>query len=632
MAITRSARSSSPTPSENSDMYYDDFKNASPSPAPSQTADQLGWESDGTPAPMDSRDATPIQAARPSSPASVVEISREEFPPLPGPTPATVTKPRATKAAKAKKGKEKAKATETTPAEAAAHNGDDNDPFLAADTAAAIAASLGQQTEHDNTTAGASSSRRPAAAPGSPTKRQRANTAGDTVAPTIVVPVITPLALAPVPTPATTAHAVAPAMATAPAPAPAASATVAPTSAQAAAPVVVPAAVPATIAQHAMAAAPVQPVAAVAPAQPAAAAAQLPLWLTADGLPPRGSYTPTPVGGFDGIVYEPERLLHGVPQELLELYQGVPFPKIFLTVSGGNGAVMRTHGLIREAIGNFINIDATDFILSTPPAAANGTSPPLWLVAGIPAWLTQAILDNRVLSSSAITIYPLPYDMPVLGFVGVFAGFTLPNSDDGARAARDLIRTALRANDEIREFVHTHRSAYGPLVSAGEALDILVDSVIVLGMELIVQDTNTVAWRLHVRTPTEDRAEWGQFRRLCGKLQIITLSGAARLQRPFRCRICPSIDHPTPLCPFPNTPGWLGPTHATIAALEEASRAAAAKAQEMMRPANFDTGASSSRGRNGRGRGGNNSKANRGGGGKRGGDFKGKGRQRDDFF
>lgn len=110
-------------------------------------------------------------------------------------------------------------------------------------------------------------------------------------------------------------------------------------------------------------------------------------------------------------------------------------------------------------------------------------------------------------------------------------------------------------------------------------------------------------------------------------------TGNACLQRAFRCRICPGIDHPTPLCPLPELPGWLGPTPATIAALEDASRAAAAKAREMMRATTFDANGSNSRTGNGRGRGGSNAKARGGGKGKRG-DYKGKGKQRerDDYF
>ncbi|KAJ7488863.1 hypothetical protein FB451DRAFT_1223103 [Mycena latifolia] len=203
------------------------------------------------------------------------------------------------------------------------------------------------------------------------------------------------------------------------------------------------------------------------------------MWLTADGNPPRGSYTPTPAGGYPAIIYLPEQLLHGVPADLIQMYEAVAFPKFFLVVSGGNGAVMKTHGLIREAIGSFINIDPSGFTLGTPPTAANGTSSSLWLAADIPDHLAQAIVDTPVISSTSITLYPLPYNMPVVGFVGVFAGFTLPNSDAGAAAARDLIRTAIEANGEISQFVQTHRDAFGPQVSVGQAWDMFLASVAV---------------------------------------------------------------------------------------------------------------------------------------------------------
>jgi hypothetical protein len=318
------------------------------------------------------------------------------------------------------------------------------------------------------------------------------------------------------------------------------------------------------------------------------------------------------------------------------MYEEVASPKFFLVVNGGNGAVMKTHRLIREAIGSYINIDPTAFTLGTPPTATNGSSSTLWLVAGIPDPLAQAVIDARMLSSTNITIYTLPYDMPIIGFVGVFAGFTLPNTVMGANAARDLIGTAVQGNNDISQFVQTHRDAFGPQVSSGEAWGMFLASITVHGIVLIVNDTNTVAWRLRVTPPTNNRDSWSQLRRLFGKLRIMTvLHGTAQLQRAFRCRICPAIDHPTPLCPLPDLPGWLGATPTTIAALEDASRAAAAKAQEQMR-LNTSAGEGGSNGRSGTGRGQGppDAKARRGGKGKQAGDFKGRGkrRERDDFF
>lgn len=109
MVSTRSNRTSSPTPSDSSDVYWQEADHDNASPAPSQTADAFGWDSDSSEAPFSSANATPTPTAvRPSTPASVVEISREEFPPLVASTPATAIKPR-TKTSKGK-GKKKASA------------------------------------------------------------------------------------------------------------------------------------------------------------------------------------------------------------------------------------------------------------------------------------------------------------------------------------------------------------------------------------------------------------------------------------------------------------------------------------------------------------------------------------------
>ncbi|KAJ7691826.1 hypothetical protein B0H17DRAFT_1200941 [Mycena rosella] len=553
---------------------------------PSETADANGWDSNASSAPFDSANATPTPAARPSSP--VASVPR--------------TKP--------SKGKGKKKA-------APAPN-DDEDPFLAADLARAKAASLGQTTDTDHATAGHH--------PGSLPKRQRANTSGDatpapfsastaSAAPNITVPatVNTPSVN---PSGSSTAASTPGAATAAPGIAQTTTANVVPTAVHTTIPATVanavPAAAPTPMSAPAAAtyagAAAAAPIAAAVPAAAVGVALQA-LWLTADGLPPRGSYTPTPAGGFHSIVYSPELLLQGVPPDFTRMYDEVAGPKFFIVVSGGNRAVMKTHGLIRQCLGNRINIDPMSFTLGTPPTAANGTSPALWLVADIPPQLAQAVVDDQVISSSSITLFPIPYEMPVIGFIGVFAGFTLPYTNAGANAACDLIRTTIAANNKIAHFRHC----------AGHCPS--------------VNDTNTVAWRLHVNPPTNVRDLWGKLRRLFGKLNIMTaLYGTARLQRAFRCHICPSINHPTPLCPLPGTPGWLGPTHATIAALEDASRAAATKAQEMMRPANFDAGPSNSRGSNRRGHGNLGPKSRRGGGGGKGGNYKGKGRQHDDFF
>ncbi|KAJ7930991.1 hypothetical protein B0H13DRAFT_2308988 [Mycena leptocephala] len=84
--------------------------------------------------------------------------------------------------------------------------------------------------------------------------------------------------------------------------------------------------------------------------------------------------------------------------------------------------------------------------------------------------------------------------MPVNGYIGVFSGFTLPNMTTGANVARDLLRTAIGANTQIaqRGTPSLRRSA-------------------LKGIALIVNDTNTVAWRLYVALPTNNRDFFAQL-------------------------------------------------------------------------------------------------------------------------
>jgi hypothetical protein len=103
-------------------------------------------------------------------------------------------------------------------------------------------------------------------------------------------------------------------------------------------------------------------------------------------------------------------------------------------------------------------------------------------------------------------------------------------------------------------------------------------------LRLTVNDVDTIAWQLHVTSPTNDYTTWNQLCHLFHHINVMTaLHGMAYLLRPFHCHICPSVAHPTDLCPLPAVPGWLGPTPTTIKALEDASHQAAIKAREHIR-------------------------------------------------
>ncbi|KAJ7861855.1 hypothetical protein B0H14DRAFT_2575771 [Mycena olivaceomarginata] len=185
-----------------------------------------------------------------------------------------------------------------------------------------------------------------------------------------------------------------------------------------------------------------------------------------------------------------------------------------------------------KAISNYININPTAFTLGTLPTAANRSSPTLWLVANIPDPLAQVVVDARMLSSTSITVYTLPYNMPIMGFVGVFAGFTLPNTVMSANTAWGLIGTAIKANNKIAQFVQptaTHLDPKSPLGSLGEPSS--CPSLFMASSSSSMTPTPSHGTSTSP-PPTNDRKSWSQLHCLFGRLY-----GTAQLQEAFRCHI-----------------------------------------------------------------------------------------------
>ncbi|KAJ7842589.1 hypothetical protein B0H13DRAFT_2365166 [Mycena leptocephala] len=550
MVHTRSTRDASPTPTNNSDHYYSDDPVFYDEDEYVQSLRSADSDRDFTPTP------TP---ARSTSPASVVELTPEDFPALAAPA----KEEKARRKPAAKKGKKCATTAELTANEepdAGADEAKVNDPHLAADLALATATSLGLPTVLNYATKGASSSRRPAPAAGSPSKRARANTAGDTALSSSTAETRTQ------PSSVTT-----------------------PTHAQdGASPFLAPVTIAAAVPPPAGASR-TPPLETLLPSLqlpppplPSLVLLRMLLWLRPwpqawlwqlaqfgrqrTEIPPRLLH-PNPPGGYGDIIYSPTRLWLGVPPDLRAQYGTVADPKFFLMVSGGNGQAMRTHAIIRNAIGSYININSHDFQLGTPPAVENGPSPALWLVAGIPAHLAQAILAKRVLSSTRITIFPIPFDMPVNGFIGMYGGLTLPDT------AGELPWHSASFRMLPEQTARSHKQAF----------DTFIISMRVHALRLTINDVKTVTWQLHVTSPTRNHTAWNQLCHLFRHINIMTaLHGTVYLLRPFHCHICLSVAHPTDLCPLPAVPGWLGLTPTTIKALEDASRQATIKAREHM--------------------------------------------------
>ncbi|KAJ7869647.1 hypothetical protein B0H13DRAFT_1896604 [Mycena leptocephala] len=287
-------------------------------------------------------------------------------------------------------------------------------------------------------------------------------------------------------------------------------------------------------------------------------------YYTADGNPPKGSFTQAPPHGFRRVYGLTSGILYrNHPTEQRRQWDGVAHPKIIATIASGNGDRMHTASLLRDHIASRFNMDPSDLLIG-PPGQAEGPGPdPIaWLVGGLSAPQATALLEIQALVSDTLTAFFFPYTPPITGFMGTFYGFTIPTDNDDLALA--VIGDAAMADPAITRFIRAHRNAFPANMTADEVLARVGESIWVAPIPLLsLRSVPFTAWNVYFGPPA-----------LFAKLVIDTpFHGQGRIfYRPLRCTICPGTDHPTNLCPFPEYPGWLGATPATIGALLEASR------------------------------------------------------------
>ncbi|KAJ7777610.1 hypothetical protein DFH07DRAFT_766361 [Mycena maculata] len=273
---------------------------------------------------------------------------------------------------------------------------------------------------------------------------------------------------------------------------------------------------------------------------------------TNDGNPPRGSFTPVPPGGFRpiyGMTYT--SLHHNVPADQRQQWDRVEHPKLI--------AVTAQH--ITQQIAGRLNLDPSAPRVGPPGLAEGpGHDPRAWLIGGLSLAQSQALLDGRVLAADGHTTFFFAY---VRGFLGTFAGLTIPDNNHGVDLARAVLGDAIADNPAIARYDMTADETYARFA----------ESLYVRPLPLLSPQGPFIGWNVYCTPPTNDDNVFSTLRGLVANLVVNTpFNGQGRIYCVLLCHICLSTDHPTNICPFPNYPGWMGPTPETIGALEQASR------------------------------------------------------------
>ncbi|KAJ7210357.1 hypothetical protein GGX14DRAFT_565563 [Mycena pura] len=158
-------------------------------------------------------------------------------------------------------------------------------------------------------------------------------------------------------------------------------------------------------------------------------------------------------------------------------------------------------------------------------------------------------LKSRViLAWQATDIRPrASYTPDILGHLGTARGFTFPNSDAGLRNALTVVTAGLTSLTALMRLVQANRTRYGAYVSAADAADRFISSIRLVPIDILVEGYTMTGWNVYVDSPTDNYAIWDQICNTVAALLMHTpLNGTGRITRHFQCRICFSLDHPTP--------------------------------------------------------------------------------------
>ncbi|KAJ7688792.1 hypothetical protein B0H16DRAFT_1753004 [Mycena metata] len=208
------------------------------------------------------------------------------------------------------------------------------------------------------------------------------------------------------------------------------------------------------------------------------------------------------------------------------------------------------------------------------PANPRLPTPNVFGITGIPPDIAVFLLNDRVLSVKQITLflYALVPDS-FSGFLGNVEGLTFPNTPAGAQEAANMITNTLSTTPAFFQLVMNHRDNLPAHWTIQQALTAILGSITISPIELLSPRGPRVVWRVYMMVTANDPVAYNAIRAAFTPILFVTaFNNTGRVRADMFCRICKSIDHPTPLCPFPDVPGWMGPTPASLAAAPIATR------------------------------------------------------------
>ncbi|KAJ7231183.1 hypothetical protein C8J57DRAFT_1251274 [Mycena rebaudengoi] len=239
-------------------------------------------------------------------------------------------------------------------------------------------------------------------------------------------------------------------------------------------------------------------------------------------------------------------------------------PCILLQVHRGITNEVATARAISSFIIECYNVQPNTFRVGIAGAEdPRARVPNAGIIAGLPQFLVNSIVAAETISTTAITFFTLPFDPPFTGYLGIVVGLGHDNTPASATAARVDIQASLTEaqNPHFMRHILENHNALPAHLTADQVIAVFTTSIHVVPIDLATSGGLQTEWRVFSMVTTNDinryYATWSAF----ANIVFYTFSYDARVRADMNCEHCFSIDHPMGICPFPSTAGWMGNTH-----------------------------------------------------------------------
>ncbi|KAK0229244.1 hypothetical protein EDD85DRAFT_852263 [Armillaria nabsnona] len=193
-----------------------------------------------------------------------------------------------------------------------------------------------------------------------------------------------------------------------------------------------------------------------------------------------------------------------------------------------------------------------------------GVEPFLYCLSNITTAQRDRLVSQQCWSTDIATFFVIPFHPKPLTYIATIHKLTHPDTEAGARGVTGVVQMAMQNSPEVLAFITGNCDALSSSLSPEQALNAIVNSVNVRKMDLIgAGGQKERTWAVYATSPTSMFNIYIAWRNLIISLpfdtDLATHGEGVQYHKHLQCMLCYGIDHPTPLCPYPLTPGWHGP-------------------------------------------------------------------------